>query len=185
MTTTEDLKPLRPSSSYSLSAWECSTCSNPYPPDTLPWLTRQNDLVCVHCIRHNFEQALHNDTDCPARWGGEELHANDFVASGALHRHIIVHYEIRASAVARRRREALAREDLEGQQVGADYQICPGCKVLVCLREGCNHVVCLCGEQFCFVCGVVVFGFGGGHWEGGGCPRWNAVGSGRERFDGV
>ena len=31
---------------------------------------------------------------------------------------------------------------------------CPGCKGHVDKNGGCNHMICLCGTQFCFVCGL-------------------------------
>ncbi len=32
------------------------------------------------------------------------------------------------------------------------WATCPGCRTLVELSMGCNHVLCRCGTQFCYVC---------------------------------
>jgi len=33
------------------------------------------------------------------------------------------------------------------------YQKCPGCEKIVEKRDGCNHITCICGYQFCYKCG--------------------------------
>lgn len=48
---------------------------------------------------------------------------------------------------------------------GQDYQLCPDCGKIICLRGGCNHIVCLCGAKFCFVCGNIAFDGESGHWN--------------------
>ncbi|KAL1893926.1 hypothetical protein Sste5346_006067 [Sporothrix stenoceras] len=45
------------------------------------------------------------------------------------------------------------------------WQQCFGCKRLVELDTGCNHMTCICGAQFCYVCGV--------KWRECRCPQWN------------
>ncbi|PNP50498.1 hypothetical protein THARTR1_08880 [Trichoderma harzianum] len=30
---------------------------------------------------------------------------------------------------------------------------CPECGVVIALRDGCNHMRCLCGAEFCYICG--------------------------------
>ncbi|KAF2206358.1 hypothetical protein CERZMDRAFT_3033, partial [Cercospora zeae-maydis SCOH1-5] len=37
-------------------------------------------------------------------------------------------------------------------QSGKDYQNCPDCGQRVQLADGCNHITCICGEQFCYLC---------------------------------
>ena len=32
------------------------------------------------------------------------------------------------------------------------WQRCPGCRTIVELRDGCRHVTCSCGTQFCYYC---------------------------------
>ena len=34
-----------------------------------------------------------------------------------------------------------------------NWQICPGCKTMVERREGCLHMTCRCGQEFCYNCG--------------------------------
>lgn len=63
----------------------------------------------------------------------------------------------------------------EGLVRGRDYQVCPSnaCKRRVQLSEGCNQITCVCGAQFCFLCGTNVLGQAD-HWtrEQGNCPRF-------------
>ncbi|KAM0723422.1 hypothetical protein Q7P37_000408 [Cladosporium fusiforme] len=68
---------------------------------------------------------------------------------------------------------------------GREWQMCPSerCKRRVELKEGCNHVVCVCGAHFCFVCGAFVRD-GKGHWKAeGGCPRFGKKGDERAIYD--
>ncbi|KAI5265912.1 hypothetical protein E4T47_08404 [Aureobasidium subglaciale] len=39
------------------------------------------------------------------------------------------------------------------------------CHRVVALTTGCNHITCVCGAQFCYVCGT--------RWRTCDCPRWN------------
>eukprot|EP01105_Mastigella_eilhardi_P004254 TRINITY_DN15668_c0_g2_i1.p2 TRINITY_DN15668_c0_g2~~TRINITY_DN15668_c0_g2_i1.p2 ORF type:complete len:155 (+),score=22.54 TRINITY_DN15668_c0_g2_i1:68-532(+) len=54
--------------------------------------------------------------------------------------------------------------ELASQERGLVWQRCPRCGVVVFLNHGCNHVSCLCGMQFCFVCAV--------SWKACTCPTW-------------
>ncbi len=36
---------------------------------------------------------------------------------------------------------------------GMKFKQCPSCKYWVEKNEGCNHMTCRCGKQFCYVCG--------------------------------
>jgi len=36
----------------------------------------------------------------------------------------------------------------------AECQVCPECSVLVRREGGCTHIVCRCGQDFCFGCGA-------------------------------
>ncbi|EGX95839.1 IBR finger domain protein [Cordyceps militaris CM01] len=44
------------------------------------------------------------------------------------------------------------------------WQQCFGCKNLVGLTSGCNHVTCRCGKQFCYECGD--------EWRTCSCEQW-------------
>jgi hypothetical protein len=55
---------------------------------------------------------------------------------------------------------------------GQHYQQCPSCMGIFDLWDGCNHVKCKCGKEFCFICGQRTFT--SWHWRSGtdGCPRY-------------
>ncbi|KAK3625063.1 hypothetical protein LTR56_020617 [Elasticomyces elasticus] len=66
---------------------------------------------------------------------------------------------------------------------GKDFQVCPGkrCGRKVELADGCNHVNCFCGEQFCYVCGNEATAHSG-HWQAD-CPRYGQRGSRNAIYD--
>ncbi|KAF3936271.1 hypothetical protein ABW19_dt0206660 [Dactylella cylindrospora] len=39
------------------------------------------------------------------------------------------------------------------EKVGKDWLVCPGCKNMIEKTGGCNHIVCLCGADICYLCG--------------------------------
>ncbi|KAJ4490740.1 hypothetical protein J3R30DRAFT_129869 [Lentinula aciculospora] len=50
--------------------------------------------------------------------------------------------------------ERLAEDQLRDLARENDWQSCPGCKAIVELTEGCNHMVCRCRSEFCYGCGL-------------------------------
>lgn len=52
---------------------------------------------------------------------------------------------------------------------GAKFKQCPKCKFWVERSEGCNHMSCRCGTNFCYDCG------------GTGCPHGSCSNSGGRR----
>jgi hypothetical protein len=176
--TIEAVKPLR-RASHNHTEWNCCICTDGEQYER-PFLTREDDLVCSNCISAIFGRALQHDAEWPARWGSEELDHHDFAS--VLSQGFAFQYHCKGLELVAERAVAQA-EPLEGLVLGRDYQICPTCKRAVCLEDGCSHVVCRCGASFCFVCGVVALDDGSGHWSRGGCPRYNALGSGLEDYD--
>eukprot|EP00727_Mastigamoeba_balamuthi_P011517 m51a1_g6989 hypothetical protein (300) ;mRNA; r:156269-157168 len=47
---------------------------------------------------------------------------------------------------------------------GSEWQQCPRCSSVVFINRGCNHMRCICGCDFCFVCAVV--------WHNCSCALW-------------
>jgi len=178
--TIENTKVLR-LSPHNNADWICCVCTDRQQ-HTRPFLTRENDLVCSRCIFKLFEGALLNDADYPARWASEELNPHDFASVLSQDFTFLYHFMGQAHATERAAAAAREPEPLEGQVPGRDYQTCPTCTTAIALEEGCNHMVCQCGTNFCFVCGEEARE-GSGHWNSGRCPRYNAVGSGMERWD--
>lgn len=66
-----------------------------------------------------------------------------------------------------------------GLKRGKDYQYCPNqyCRKPIQLAEACNHMTCVCGTEFCYVCGEAADGRSK-HWARGGCPSHGYMGSG-------
>lgn len=56
------------------------------------------------------------------------------------------------------------------QAADQGWKRCYQCKAMVELREGCNHMTCRCGAEFCMKCGV--------KWRGCDCPWFNNNGMG-------
>jgi hypothetical protein len=54
-----------------------------------------------------------------------------------------------------------------------DTAACPKCRSLIERREGCNHMVCRCKHEFCWLCGDV---YRGGHFVGGVCRQFGGRG---------
>jgi hypothetical protein len=163
--------------------WQCNVCYEANEKKCLltTWTTRDNLMVCQFCITPIFQKIFEYDFNYPARWGGEELRIEDF--DDFLSPAFVKLYKQKGDEIVARRKAALIAS-LEGLARGVDYQVCPRCKSCVGLEDGSNHVSCLCGGSFCFVCGEVAFDDGSGHWNEGECPRYNAEGSGREQYDG-
>ncbi|KAF2089126.1 hypothetical protein K490DRAFT_39115, partial [Saccharata proteae CBS 121410] len=61
------------------------------------------------------------------------------------------------------RREALAHECVtrpedrlfQAHAEREHWQPCPHCQRVIELRDACNHITCVCGQNFCYVCGEV------------------------------
>ncbi|KAJ6036593.1 hypothetical protein N7540_000872 [Penicillium herquei] len=45
------------------------------------------------------------------------------------------------------------------------WQRCAGCRRMVELAQGCNHITCVCGYDFCYVCGLI--------WKTCQCDVWH------------
>jgi hypothetical protein len=175
----ENTKVLR-FSRHNNTDWTCCVCTDQQQ-HTRPFLTRENDLVCAGCISSLFKKAVKDDADYPARWGSEELNPHDFPS--ILSQFFTFLYCWMGEDLAALR-AAQPPEPLEGQVLGVDYQLCPVCTTAISLTEGCNHMICRCGTSFCFICGLEAGHYERGHWtRKNGCPRYNSVGSGQERWD--
>eukprot|EP00884_Botryococcus_braunii_P011602 jgi/Botrbrau1/20442/Bobra.145_2s0007.1 len=44
------------------------------------------------------------------------------------------------------------------------YQQCKWCKSVIDLADGCFHITCRCGHNFCYLCGIT--------WKHCNCPQW-------------
>lgn len=74
-------------------------------------------------------------------------------------------------------------ENLKGLQRGKHYQRCPGCRAPHQLADGCNHIVCPCRTNYCFICGREAHP-DSGHWSAGNlCPRYNQPGTENAQYD--
>ncbi|KAH9897246.1 hypothetical protein F4778DRAFT_250522 [Xylariomycetidae sp. FL2044] len=55
------------------------------------------------------------------------------------------------------------------------WQRCFNCRAMVELKEGCNHMTCRCGSEFCMICGL--------KWKGCECPWFNYDAVEQDRLD--
>ncbi|KAK8932098.1 hypothetical protein VCV18_000629 [Metarhizium anisopliae] len=55
--------------------------------------------------------------------------------------------------------------DILAQAKEEGWKRCYRCKALVELKEGCNHMTCRCGAEFCMICGI--------KWKNCDCPWFN------------
>lgn len=152
--------------------FECFTCCEVCScPPHQPWQMPDGEKVCSGCILP-FERALKFDHYWPAKWAGTVLRIEDFASilelellAGLLWKRTAMQTEVERIA-------GLEPSGMEGQVRGEDYQYCPTCKAPIALEDGCNHVACDCGENFCFFCGKVAEEHSG-HWEApNGCPQY-------------
>lgn len=181
------MAPLRPSW-RTQGVWTCVTCTEDYNTDNkdMPWKTTQEDaLVCIPCIQGRFEEALQNDYSWPPRFGGEALEVNDFKI--ILSKDLFTRLTAKAEEIAANK-DNLSLDSVKDQTRGKDYQVCPNCSKIVTLRDGCNHIICVCLTGFCFICGKEV-AHGSDHWaytQGtpSTCPRFGQPGNDRAIFDG-
>ena len=68
-----------------------------------------------------------------------------------------------------------AEESLSTFVDGLTLQKCPKCKANVHKHDGCNHMTCHCGANFCYTCGVYMRNGGGAvteHYMRGRCQQF-------------
>jgi hypothetical protein len=154
-------------------SFECFTCCKKCTcPPHQPWQMPGGEMVCAGCILPFFEAALKFDHHWPAEWAGKVLRIEDFASILGPEFLARLLWKRTAMEIEAERLAGLNPSGMEGQVRGTDYQYCPTCKRPIALKDGCNHVTCKCGENFCFKCGEFADG-DSSHWEWNvGCPRW-------------
>lgn len=65
------------------------------------------------------------------------------------------------------------KEFKKNMAVVKDAKICPGCGAVVQKSYGCNHMTCICGKEFCYICGADVTGNVENHFLWG-CNQYDA-----------
>jgi hypothetical protein len=161
--------------------WECTTCAGDYnTSEDQPWQTKNADMVCTVCIARVFELALENDYTWPPRFGPDVLHTQDFAS--ILPAELLDRIKKRLAKGEPRIDPEEVAAAVKGQVRGKDFQICPGCCNVINLKEACNHILCVCFAQFCYLCGQVAT-HDGDHFKEGGCPRWGQPKSEQAMFD--
>lgn len=146
-----------------------------------PWVTEdESALICPQCIAGRFEKSLENDYSWPARFGSKRIYVTDFTE--------ILDTELVAKVLANdvqyicQVHTGVASGAVEDQRRGFDYQLCPKCSKVIALEDGCNHIVCLCMQNFCFICGKEAMEESN-HWTPGGCPKYGQPGTDGEQFE--
>lgn len=161
--------------------WECTTCCSDYNTiEDQPWQAKDESLVCAVCIIRCFELGLENDCTWPARFGPDVLHSQDY--ESILPTELLDRITKRLVTGQPRIDPKEVAAAVAGQVRGRDFQVCPGCSNILTLREGCNHISCVCSAQFCFICGQVAQ-HSGDHFKKGSCPRWGQPTSEQAMFD--
>lgn len=161
--------------------WECTTCCLDYNnADNPPWQTEDASLVCAMCIVQCFELGLENDYTWPPRFGPDILHTQDY--ESILPAEILDRIQKKLVNGGPRIDPEEVAAAVKGQIRGKDFQVCPGCCNILTLKDGCNHMMCVCFAQFCFICGQVAQ-HSGDHFKEGSCPRWGQPTSEQAMFD--
>ena len=174
------MPPLTPNTCYS-GEWECTTCCLDYnTTEDQPWQTKDAALVCASCIIRVFELGLENDYTWPPRFGPDVLHSEDFAS--ILPTKLLDRITERLSKGEPRLDPEEVAAATKGQIRDKDYQVCPGCSLILFLKDGCNHMECVCMAPFCFICGQVTQ-HNDNHFKKGGCPRWGQPTSKQAMFD--
>jgi hypothetical protein len=60
--------------------------------------------------------------------------------------------------------ENTALEQVKSLAREQSWQTCPGCAQIIELHQGCYHMTCRCGTQFCYLCAE--------QWKNCTCPQW-------------
>jgi hypothetical protein len=128
--------------------WKCSACREDFKTDiddleSLPWHATDgtDNLACAGCIRSRFQDALKSGIIWPARWVTTFLEPQHY-------RQILGDELYEAYKAKERVKAAEPPPDTppipDGLTRGVEVQICPnpGCKKLIGLRDGCNHIIC-------------------------------------------
>ena len=160
--------------------WVCSVCREASTSTSPPWQENGGELVCAECIRSRFQHAVDNGVEWPAFWGSKVMDVE-------YYRSILcddLYNAFKAKEVILAQQTSEPRGP-DGCILGVQVQRCPGCKKIIGLKDGCNHIVCeSCHKNFCFVCGVEAHDNPGStHWTQGGCPRYGTRDSSTAIYD--
>jgi hypothetical protein len=156
--------------------WECDSCVNTFAcPPHQPFQDIGGEFNCSGCILPFFEAAFKFDHHWPAKWGPDVLRIEDFASILEPQMLAGLLWKRTAMEAGAARLAGLNPSGMGGQERGVDYQYCPRCNFPINLMDGCNHVVCRCGESFCYFCEQSA-PEDSGHWDRRtGCPRWGNV----------
>ena len=116
-----------------------------------------NPLYCPWegCFAFIIRSFLGNDTKCPF------CRRQVCVACGGKFHQGICRSDKKLTAIIKKNR----------------WRFCPACSSVVERSSGCNHMTCLCGESFCYRCGLP-------GWDGCGCKLFEEPGQ-EDEEDGV
>ncbi|KAL1839135.1 hypothetical protein VTJ49DRAFT_1831 [Mycothermus thermophilus] len=156
----------------------CDLCADDFDPDKgLRGICREGHDWCAECLTNAVRTAAHHfsDTSCmPPRCCGDPIlmleppkAADNRSVNGSTNATLsLLSPELRAAwETARRKAHALRSEgdplDIDPTVVrmamryrGPNlYQFCKKCKRLTSRSNGCNHMTCICGHDFCLICG--------------------------------
>ena len=68
-------------------------------------------------------------------------------------------YGAMAADEQRQKELALLNEVKNLRYVAQESRPCPACNMAISKTEGCNKMVCRCGQYFCYICGKAIDGY--------------------------
>ncbi|KAK4035073.1 hypothetical protein C8A01DRAFT_48684 [Parachaetomium inaequale] len=133
---------------------QCAVCLDGFEEGAHP-VCRNRHAWCRACVLASVETAARSITDAscmPPRCCGDLVLPADGIFDWHQHpeeaaRRFRAMHEVRGVYVDRA--VIRAARHARGRNI---FQFCPRCKRLVMRSGGCNHMVCLCGHEFCIIC---------------------------------
>lgn len=120
--------------------------------------------ICWLCLQQYVEMKIMDDgvwnIRCPGERCSYRLLEEDVkmaVKGSTLQDQVLSRYsQLRHENCVYRLRDMIASATSDPSQnwILSSCQVCPNCYVITRREDGCNHIVCRCGCDFCFGCGA-------------------------------
>lgn len=118
--------------------------------------------ICLPCMQRHVELKILDEAVWNIRCPGEgcryrllEADVSTALEASKVQGNALRRYtQLRAESGAERLQETLRHLDDSEAWVVKVCQACPGCLVLAWRADGCFHLACRCGQEFCYGCGA-------------------------------